>query len=162
MQRPRLGYFTVPGISCGQDELSIVSVAMDNLSYQVTVKGLCFDDRCRVLMIQERSGLWDLPGGRMEHGEDFHMALRRECLEEMGIDCEILDTAPYWAWSAKNYDNLWKVVLCFRMELPHKNFVASDECKAINYFGENTLNPQIIVPQLHQLRNLMLHSSRSS
>ena len=135
---------------------------MDNRSYQVTVKGLCFDDLGRVLLVQEDSGLWDLPGGRMEHGEDFHTALSRECREEMGIACEILDAVPYWAWSAQNHDGLWKVVLCFRIALHHLNFVASEECTAVDFVDANTFDVQRVAPQIYPLLNhLMLQSSAS-
>ena len=132
---------------------------MDNRSYQVTVKGLCFDDAGRVLLIQENTGLWDLPGGRMEHGEDFHTTLSRECREEIGVDCRILDRNPFWAWSAKNYDEMWKVVLCFRIELPHTNFITSDECMAFEFVGANDFDPQRVVPQIHPLRDQMMRQA---
>ena len=31
------------------------------------------------------AGRWELPGGRVEPGEDDHAAVRRECLEELGV-----------------------------------------------------------------------------
>jgi len=86
---------------------------MDRRNFHVTIKGLFFDERGRILLVREPSGVWDLPGGRLEHGETFHAALRRECREEMALECEILDPAPHWAWSARDRDGLWKVVLCF-------------------------------------------------
>lgn len=125
---------------------------MANRSYQVTVKGLCFDGQGRVLLVRENSGYWDLPGGRMEHGEDFHGTLRRECQEEMGLDCRILDAAPHWAWSAQNYDGLWKVVLCFRIALPHLNFTCSDECTAVEFVGADSFETLPAAPQIQQLR----------
>lgn len=128
---------------------------MDNRSYQVTVKGLCFDDAGRVLLIQENTGLWDLPGGRMEHGEDFHTTLSRECREEMGVDCRILDVNPHWAWSAKNYDDLWKVVLCFRIELPNTNFTISDECISAGFFDAGTFRTIDVVPQIRPLQGYL-------
>ncbi len=126
---------------------------MDERSYQVTVKGICFDEQGQVLLVQENTGRWDLPGGRMEHGEDFHTTLNRECREEMGIDCRILDQHPYWAWPALHDDGLWKVVLCFRIALPHLMFTASDECIALDFVNIRTFNERTAVLQIHPLRD---------
>ncbi len=125
---------------------------MDERSYHVTIKGLCFDELGQVLLVQEDTGRWDLPGGRMEHGEDFHAALRRECREEMGIDCQILDEQPYWAWSALHDDGLWKVVLCFRIVLPHLDFTPSDECVAVGFVDADAFDDRTAVLQIHPLR----------
>ena len=60
----------------------------------VTVKGLVLDERGAVLLLRERSGIFDLPGGRLEHGESFAECLERECREEMGVGCRLLDRLP--------------------------------------------------------------------
>ena len=124
---------------------------MDNRDFHVTIKGLCFDDQGRVLLVQEHDGVWDLPGGRLEHGEDFHTTLTREIHEEMGLECEILDDQPYWAWSALNRDNRWKVVLCFRIALPYLNFTPSRECVACSYFSAEEISALDVAPQTRTL-----------
>jgi 8-oxo-dGTP diphosphatase len=129
---------------------------MDKRGFHVTIKGLCFDDRARVLLLREASGVWDLPGGRLEHGETFHSALRRECQEEMALACEILDTAPHWAWSAPHSDGHWKVVLCFRIALPHLNFTASDECVEIEFFDAVRFGAAPIAAQTRPLKDYLL------
>src|SRR3712207_6371492 len=46
-----------------------------------------------LLMVQRASdpgkGLWSLPGGRVEHGEYLADALKREVLEETGLEVEV-------------------------------------------------------------------------
>ena len=53
--------------------------------------GAVFDDRQRVLICQRpphahQGGLWEFPGGKLEPGETIESALRRELVEETGIN----------------------------------------------------------------------------
>jgi 8-oxo-dGTP diphosphatase len=54
------------------------------------VGGLVYDDEGRLLLIQRAHepgrGLWSIPGGRVEPGEDDATALVREMREETGLD----------------------------------------------------------------------------
>ena len=104
-----------------------------------------------LLLIQEKSGGWELPGGRLEHGEDFHTALQRECQEEMGVPCDVLDKTPYWAWSTLGGDGIWKVVLCFRIALPHLDFTRTDECAEWGFFDANSVAGVKLTKQLQPL-----------
>jgi len=54
--------------------------------YRVTVKGLVFDERSRLLIIQNSNGNWELPGGGWEHDETFDECLKREVYEELGVN----------------------------------------------------------------------------
>ncbi|TYB46691.1 NUDIX hydrolase [Actinomadura chibensis] len=55
------------------------------------------DDRGRLLMVRRGrppgEGLWSIPGGRVEPGEDDAAALARELREETGLDVEPLALA---------------------------------------------------------------------
>jgi phosphoglycolate phosphatase len=55
-----------------------------------TVGALLFDDAGRVLMLRTHkwSGLWGIPGGKVRRGEPCEAALRREVLEETGLELE--------------------------------------------------------------------------
>ena len=57
------------------------------------VQGLAVDDVGRVLLGQRKAdpggGLWDIPGGFLDEGEDPIDGLRREFLEETGLNVEV-------------------------------------------------------------------------
>ena len=54
----------------------------------VTVGALIFNDAAEVLMIRTHkwSNLWGIPGGKIKWGESSEAALRREVLEETGLE----------------------------------------------------------------------------
>jgi 8-oxo-dGTP diphosphatase len=58
------------------------------------VAGIVRRDDGRLLISQRMpedtlGGYWEFPGGKVEPGEDLKVALRRELVEELGIDTEI-------------------------------------------------------------------------
>jgi 8-oxo-dGTP diphosphatase len=68
---------------------------MSEKSFGLAVKALVHDDQSRYLLIRRSSdskhwpGAWDLPGGKVDPGEDFDVAMRREVLEETGLHIQL-------------------------------------------------------------------------
>ncbi|RJL19582.1 NUDIX hydrolase [Bailinhaonella thermotolerans] len=57
--------------------------------HSVSVAGVILDEHGRALLIQRRdNGHWEAPGGILERDEDILTALRREVLEETGLEVE--------------------------------------------------------------------------
>jgi NAD+ diphosphatase len=69
-------------------------------SSKATACALCVDERGRVLLGRRANepfkGLWDLPGGFLDEGEHPFDALRRELLEETGLEVEPLEFVGVW------------------------------------------------------------------
>jgi len=60
-----------------------------NAYYRVSVKALITNEEGKILVVNERSLGWDLPGGGLDWGESAGDALKRELLEELGCLAEI-------------------------------------------------------------------------
>jgi len=55
----------------------------------------------KILVLKQDLGsheVWDLPGGKVEYGEDPYDALRREVKEEVGMDIEIIKPLGMIHW----------------------------------------------------------------
>ena len=67
-----------------------------NKSTILVVAALIFDSESQVLITQRPEGqdladYWEFPGGRVEPGETPQHALRREIIEELGIQISVRD-----------------------------------------------------------------------
>lgn len=64
---------------------------MTEKPFRLSIKVVIFDDTGRCLLLKRSShskgnpGKWDLPGGKVDSGEDFDRALIREVVEETGL-----------------------------------------------------------------------------
>ena len=67
--------------------------------FRLTVKAAILDDQQRCLLVRRSAfnrnfiGCWEWPGGKVDDGEDFAMALLREAREETGLELEITGLA---------------------------------------------------------------------
>lgn len=53
--------------------------------FQIGIKALIQNDEHQILLLKSRE-YWDIPGGRMDQGEDIAAALLRELHEEIGVN----------------------------------------------------------------------------
>ena len=65
--------------------------------YGLTVRGIIKNDAGEILIVKRHhksrtdSGMWELPGGKVEKGEFFTDALIREIKEETNLNCDVGD-----------------------------------------------------------------------
>ncbi|XP_010942276.1 nudix hydrolase 2 isoform X1 [Elaeis guineensis] len=72
-----------------------------NASHRVGVGGFVMNDKREVLVVQENSGklhgsgVWKIPTGVVDQGEDIYAAAVREVKEETGIDTEFVEILAF-------------------------------------------------------------------
>lgn len=55
-----------------------------------------------VLLVKEPDGMWALPGGRMHEGEMPREALKREMMEETGLEIEVGNVVDFTIFTSKS------------------------------------------------------------
>jgi len=76
---------------------------MDDIpcTYRISVKAVIKDVNGRILLLRERDGSWELPGGGLEHGENPRDALTREIAEETGLTVDWMSDQPETFWTVR-------------------------------------------------------------
>jgi 8-oxo-dGTP pyrophosphatase MutT (NUDIX family)/GNAT superfamily N-acetyltransferase len=65
--------------------------------YPVSVKGVLFEEN-RVVLLENERDEWELPGGKLEAGEELAACLVREVAEELGVAVAIADILDSWVY----------------------------------------------------------------
>lgn len=114
-------------------------------------RALVLDGKGKVLLIKRSQddtympGKRELPGGKLESGQDITNALEREVLEETGLAVQLLDKIAYWhseILSSGKYKGLPYIVLVglaktlggeVRISDEHDDFVWLTRNKVFDY-----------------------------
>lgn len=119
---------------------------MEDSVYRVTAKALIFDNEMRVLMVNYAAGLWGLPGGGIEHGEDPQTALIRECQEELGITVSNVSATPVFVGTEDLTSSVWSCKLLYRADWNDKpGFVLEKGIIDAQYLSVDDLENKALV-----------------
>jgi len=114
---------------------------LPNGYYRVSIKGLILDEtRKKFAVILEDNGLWELPGGGLDHGESSEECLKREIKEEMGLTITKVASDPSYFLVGKNMKGRWSVNIVFETEVKDFNFTSSDECREIKFISPEEID----------------------
>lgn len=109
---------------------------------KVAVAVLVERDR-KVLLVRRsinpRRGLWTLPAGYVDAGEDPVLAARRECLEETGLQVEITEllTVLY----GQEHPRGAHIILFYLGEIMSGELQAGDDVDRAEFFSRDNLPP---------------------
>ena len=97
----------------------------------------------RVLLVQRVNepfrGLWTLPAGFVDAGEDPARAAERECLEETGLSVRamrVLDVIP-----GQEHERGADFVIAYQGEVLSGNLSPGDDADAVEWFTRDNLPP---------------------
>ncbi len=104
--------------------------------YRVSVKALVTDTQGRFLLQKELRGVWDLPGGGLDFGENPVEALKREVQEEGELEVLSMEESPsYFITAHGKRSDVWFANIVYKVELSDvTKFTPSDECIEMRYF----------------------------
>lgn len=107
------------------------------------VNGVIFNENNEVLLTLRRdTPLWCLPGGYVEYGESAELAIKREIMEEIGVEVSVDHCIGIY--SAANIEivppakkNI--IILCFRCSITKGAPTTSDEVQKVEYFSYQSI-----------------------
>jgi ADP-ribose pyrophosphatase YjhB (NUDIX family) len=127
---------------------------------KVAVNCALFDDRGRLLLIRRKdNGLWALPGGFVDLGEQVLDAARREVKEETGLTVEVERLVGVYSHPDDSlYIHLGPdyqvVVLVFRGRILGGAFVENEETHGFEFFDTGSL-PEIVPTHRQRIDDLL-------
>jgi ADP-ribose pyrophosphatase YjhB (NUDIX family) len=108
-----------------------------------TACALCEDEEGRLLLARRARepflGYWDIPGGFLEEDEHPLDALRRELLEESGLEIEPGDFVGAWV---DTYDDRFTLNLYWRASVLGGDERPADDVSELRWFARNELPPR--------------------
>ena len=92
-------------------------------------------------------GMWDIPGGRLDQGEDMEQGFRREIKEEIGLsEIEITSVVDYDIWV--NPQGVPVCAIANLIKQDEGQIVLSDEHRSYAWVAENEIdNYRFLWPQ---------------
>lgn len=105
------------------------------------VAAIIRDSAGRILLQQNKEGIWNLPAGAVDPGESPAQAVVREVREETGLRAEpckvaaVLGGAPEYRLTYKNGDVVESTTIVFECQITGGELKPQDdETKALEYF----------------------------
>lgn len=119
-----------------------------NDKWGLTVRGICeIDGEILLLKIRSKSKhdshKWEIPGGKVKKGEFFDEALRREYLEETGLEIfieNLFDAIQRDYTACKSGEEVKSIQLIMKVNAKSKNVKISTEHEDYKWFSKEEIN----------------------
>ncbi|MGD9091426.1 MAG: NUDIX hydrolase [Anaerolineales bacterium] len=84
-------------------------------------------------------GLWTLPAGFIDAGEDPILAAERECFEETGLRIKVVELLD--VFSGQEHPRGAHIIIFYRAEVISGSLLAGDDADCVGYFPRDNLPP---------------------
>jgi len=123
--------------------------------YRISVKGIVIDDNGRFLLAKETNGKWSMLGGGLEHGEQPIEGLKREVMEEAGLEITYVSKTPLYFIVGPSDRNIGENTanIIYEIKLNSLNFKPSDECQELKFFNVKEAQDLKMYPKVKQFLN---------
>ena len=127
----------------------------------VAIGGLISNIEGKVLMVKSPRRGWEFPGGQVEIGEDLISALKREVMEEAGVDIEVKQlVGVYSNTKTRVYDDNvtpvpTKVMFGFLGEMVSGELRTSEESIEVGWFERDKvidmMTEQVLIDRMRDM-----------
>lgn len=136
-----------------QNEISSYSnkFTSDHEKFSISQKAILIrNGKCLIAEINQRPGTWDLPGGRIDVGENKEEAFRREIREELAINnFKVIATVHHDAWHTSHGFAICGIANLITSD---EEITLSDEHTKFIWISENEIeNYKYIWPQMAEM-----------
>ncbi|TQF01550.1 NUDIX hydrolase [Kitasatospora acidiphila] len=115
-------------------------------TFPISIKGVVLDSQNRVLLLKNEREEWELPGGKLELGEEPADCAAREVREESGWDIAAGPLLDVWMYEPIPGRHVFIVTYGCRLLGPEQAPVVSSEHKEIGLFVEDQI-ADLVMPQ---------------
>ncbi|KAG9159840.1 hypothetical protein Leryth_007847 [Lithospermum erythrorhizon] len=127
-----------------------------NATHRVRIGAVVMNDKREILVVQEKigrfhgTGIWKIPTGALDEGEDIFRAATREVKEETGVDTEFMEILGFRQLHKSFFQKSDMLFLCMLRPLSHDIQKQDSEIDAARWipFDEYAAQP---VSQKHDL-----------
>ncbi len=103
------------------------------LNHNIAAKALLVNKNNEILCLKRRPNdvhnpsEWDFPGGRLEEGESPFEGLKRECIEEVGLDIEVQNPLTIHHFTRQDGQRITLIVFICKQTSEEQEVVLSEE-----------------------------------